>query len=53
MSKTYQINNLTIAYNTFYRKWQLKTPGGVVVEEFKLLEDAKNWAEKTHDFIQK
>ena len=53
MAKTYQINNLTIDYSRFYKKWQVKTLKGVVLEEFKLLEDAKKWAERTHDFIQK
>ncbi len=53
MAKTYQINNLKIAYSRLYEKWQVKNLKGVVLEEFKLLEDAKKWAEKTHDFIQK
>ncbi len=49
-NKTYQINYLKIIYNRMYNKWQVRTLKGVVLEEFRLLEDAKKWARKTHDF---
>ena len=52
-NKSYQINNLKIVYSKFYNKWQVRTLKGVTLEEFKLLTDAKKWASKTHDFVQK
>ena len=53
MTREYQVNNLRIIYSPFYNKWQIRTPSGVVLEEFKLLKDAREWAEKAHDFMQK
>lgn len=53
MKQTYQINNLRIVYSNLYGKWQVRTLKGVTLEEFGLLEDAKQWAALTHDFIVK
>jgi len=53
MAKTYQINNLKIVYSKGYGKWQVRTLKGVTLEEFKLLESAKRWAMRTHNFVQK
>ena len=53
MAKVYQVNNLRISYSQTYHKWQVRTLKGVTLQEFKLLEDAKRWAGKTHDFVQR
>jgi len=50
MPKTYQINNLKITFSTARNKWQVKSPKGVVLEEFRLLDRARAWAKRTKDY---
>lgn len=53
MPEKHRINNLDVIYSQRYGKWQVRTLKGVVLEEFTLFVNAKKWAEKPHDFIQR
>ncbi len=50
---TYQINNLKISWSYVRQMWQVRSPSGIRLEEFRLLSGAKRWAKKTKDYLRR
>lgn len=48
---TYQVNNLSIRWSYVRQVWQVYSPRGKLLEQFRLLSGAKWWAKKTKDYL--
>ena len=51
--KSKQVNNLKIRYSKLYGKWQVKSPYGIILEEFRRKADAIAYAKRTKDFVRR
>lgn len=53
MKSEYQVNNLKIKYSKLYGKWQVISPDGRVLQEFAILNSAREYANSVKDFSKK